>query len=95
MAAAPDIPTMAEAGVPGIESGAWFGLFAPAGTPRGVVDWLNREAVAVYSDPQIRGRFIAQGASFALGTPEQFAAFIRADLERWTRIVKQADIKLD
>jgi tripartite-type tricarboxylate transporter receptor subunit TctC len=95
MAAAPDIPTMAEAGVPGIESGAWFGLFAPAGTPRAIVDWVNREAAATYSDPQIRDRFIAQGASFALGSPEQFAAHIRADLERWTRIVKQANIKLE
>jgi tripartite-type tricarboxylate transporter receptor subunit TctC len=95
MAAAPEIPTMAEAGVPGIESGAWFGLFAPAATPRPVIDWINREAAKVYSDPQIRNRFIAQGAAFSLGTPEEFAAYISADLERWSRIVKSANIKID
>ena len=95
MAAAPDIPTMAEAGVPGIESGAWFGLFAPAGTPRAIVEWINREAAEVYSDPAVQKRFVSQGAAFVLGSPQSFAQFISADLERWKRVVKEANIKLD
>ena len=57
----PEVPTMAEAGVPGMEGGAWFALYAPAGTPRPVIEFLNREANRIFSDPEFRGRMQAQG----------------------------------
>jgi len=91
--AAPDVPTMAEAGLPGVEGGAWFGPVAPAGTPRPIVDWLNREARRIFSDPAQRDRLTAQGALLALGPPEAYAAHIGAELQRWGRVIRTAGIK--
>jgi hypothetical protein len=69
LAAVPDVPTMAEAGFPELEGGPWFGLAAPAGTPRAVVDWLNTETRKAFSAPDVRERFLAQGLTLPLGTP--------------------------
>jgi tripartite-type tricarboxylate transporter receptor subunit TctC len=93
--AAADVPTMAEAGLAGIEGGAWFGLFAPAGSPRAAVDWLNRETRRAFSEPELRDRLLAQGASLGLGSPESFAAWVTSEHERWGRVIRAAGIKTD
>jgi tripartite-type tricarboxylate transporter receptor subunit TctC len=93
--AAADVPTMAEAGLAGIEGGAWFGLFAPAGSPRAAVDWLNRETRRAFSDPDMRNRLLAQGASLGLGSPESFSAWIASEHERWGRVIRAAGIKVE
>jgi tripartite-type tricarboxylate transporter receptor subunit TctC len=92
---APDVPTMAEAGLPGVEGGPWFGLVAPAGTPRPVIEWLNREANKAFSAPDVRDRFLAQGVEFALGSPEDFGAHIAAETKRWGEVIRRAGIKLE
>jgi tripartite-type tricarboxylate transporter receptor subunit TctC len=92
---ASDVPTMTEAGLPAVEGGPWFGLVAPAGTPRPVIEWLNREANKAFSAPDVRDRFIAQGVEFALGSPDDFAAHIAADSRRWGEVVRRAGIKLE
>jgi len=91
----PEVPTMAEAGVPGVEGGAWFGLYAPAGTPRAIIDWINREARKVFAEPEIRGRLEEQGVSLPTGTPEELRAFVAARTEAWARVAKVANIKLE
>ena len=90
---APEVPTMAEAGLPGLEAGVWFGLFAPAGTPRSVVDWWNRETRRIFSEPELRNRMAMQGAALDLGPPEKFAALMASDSERWGRVIRSAGIK--
>src|SRR5882724_4493768 len=90
----PDLPTMAEQGAP-VEIGAWFGFFVPAGTPPAAIAWLNRETVKILSAPDVRGRFVNQGATVPLGSPEQFAAFIKAESDRYGDVIKRAGIKLE
>ena len=92
---ASDVPTMTEAGLPAVEGGPWFGLVAPAGTPRPVIEWLNREARRAFSAGDVRDRFVAQGVEFALGSPEDFAAHIAADSKRWGEVIRRAGIKLE
>jgi tripartite-type tricarboxylate transporter receptor subunit TctC len=92
---APDIPTMAEAGLPGFESLNWNGMVGPAGLPRDIVNRLNREMVRVLKMPDVMEKIIAQGNYVIGDTPEQFAAFIRAESDKWARVVKRANIKLD
>jgi len=95
IAVAPELPTMAEAGLPEVEGGAWFALFAPARTPRSVIDWWNRETSRVFADPESRDRFVSQGAALPLGTPEALGAFIAADTQRWGRVIRAAGIKIE
>ena len=92
---APDVPTMAEAGLPGFESLNWNGIVGPAGLPRDIVNRLNREIVRVLATPDVREKTTAQGNYVVGDTPEQFASFIRSESEKWGRVVKQANIKLD
>jgi tripartite-type tricarboxylate transporter receptor subunit TctC len=92
VATLPNVPTMAEQGYP-MEIGAWFGLVAPAGTPPAVISWLNREANAVFSKPDARDRFVSQGASMPLGTPEAFGQFIAAQTRRFEDVIVRAGIK--
>jgi tripartite-type tricarboxylate transporter receptor subunit TctC len=89
----PDTPTMEEAGVPGVVSVAWFGIMAPAGTPRAIIDRLHAEAVKVVQEPTIRDRFIAETAEPVGSTPAQFGKFIANEIGKWTRVVKAAGIK--
>jgi len=91
--AAPDIPTIAEAGVPGYESLQWYGLLAPTGTPKEIIARLNKEAVAVLRIPEILARLAADGAEVVASTPEEFGAYIRAETEKWAKVVKAAGIK--
>lgn len=92
VATLPDVPTMAEQGYP-MEIGAWFGLVTPTGTPPSVIAWLNREANAVFSKPDARDRFVSQGASMPLGTPEAFGQFIVAQTRRFEQVIARAGIK--
>jgi tripartite-type tricarboxylate transporter receptor subunit TctC len=89
----PDTPTMDEAGVPGVVSVAWFGIMAPAGTPRAIIDRLHAEAAKVVQEPTIRDRFIAETAEPVGSTPAQFGKFISNEISKWTRVVKAAGIK--
>ncbi len=91
----PDVPTMAEAGVPGMEGGAWFGLYAPAGTPRPIVDFINREANRILSDPEFHERMRSQGVALPLGTPEDLRSFVQQRTDAWRRVAKAASIRLE
>ena len=91
----PDVPTIAEAGLPGMEAGAWFGLFAPAGTPPAAVAWMNGEAKKAFDAPEIRERFAGQGAVLPLGPPEAFGAHVTAETERWGALIRRAGIKME
>ena len=95
MAVLPDVPTMTELGLPELQGGAWFALLAPAKTPTAVIAYLNREANAIFMLPDVRERFIAQGISLPLGTPEQLQALIDADSKRWGDVIRKANIKLE
>jgi tripartite-type tricarboxylate transporter receptor subunit TctC len=91
----PDIPTMVQAGMPGFEFGSWFGLFAPAGTPRDVIAKLRAETRKALDAPDVRERFESQSAVIFDMTPEQETAFLKSELERWTRIVKTSGAKAE
>jgi tripartite-type tricarboxylate transporter receptor subunit TctC len=88
----PEVPTSAEAGLPGIEAIAWNGIFVPAGTPRPVVDILHRELVRAYTAPEVKAQVEATGGYVAADTPEEFAAFIRAENAKWGRIGRDAGL---
>jgi tripartite-type tricarboxylate transporter receptor subunit TctC len=91
----PDVPTMAEAGVPGMEGGAWFALYAPAGTPKPVIEFLNREANRIFSEPEFRSRMQAQGVELPLGSPEDLRRFVAERTETWRGVAQKAQIKLE
>ncbi|MGZ8198630.1 MAG: tripartite tricarboxylate transporter substrate-binding protein, partial [Burkholderiales bacterium] len=87
--AAPELPTMSESGVPGYDSHAWFGLLAPAGTPRDLVLRLNKESLAILAQPDVRESLKQQGADPAQpNTPEQFGAYIQAEISKWRKIIQ-------
>lgn len=90
---APAIPTIAEAGVPGYEAVQWFGVLAPAATPREIVSRLHGEIVRVLHSPEVRERFAADGADPVGSTPEEFAAFLRAETAKWAKVAQQAGIR--
>jgi tripartite-type tricarboxylate transporter receptor subunit TctC len=92
---APDVPTVAEAGVPGYEVNVWFGLVAPAGTPREVVHKLNAEALKILAMPEVRERFLAQGVEPVGSTPEQFGEHIRSQMAKWAKVVEDAGVKAE
>lgn len=94
--ALPDVPTIEEAaGLKGFDASSWFGLFAPAGTPRAIVDKIQSDVARALALPEVRERFVAQGADPGGNTPEQFAAFIRVETDKWTRVVKFSNAKVD
>ena len=93
--ALPNVPTIAEAGVAGYESTTWFGPLAPAKTPREIVTKLNGELNKVLQLQDVGKRFAAEGIEALGGTPDQFSSYIRADMERWARVVREANIRLD
>jgi tripartite-type tricarboxylate transporter receptor subunit TctC len=92
---APDLPTMAEAGVPGFDISTWFGLLAPAGTPPSVIAKWNADVTKVLSAPAMRQRLEAQGAEAAPDAPDEFARFIDAELVKYAKIVKASGAKVD
>jgi len=89
----PEVPTVDESGVPGYEVNPWYGLLAPAGTPRAIVVRLGAETTGVVRAAEMREKLAAQGAEGAGGTPEEYAAVIRADTATWTRVVGQAGLR--
>jgi tripartite-type tricarboxylate transporter receptor subunit TctC len=91
----PDVPTVAEAGVPGYDSTGWFGLVAPAGTPTPVLVRLNAEINAALNDETIKTNMRNLGVEPAPGTRESFEAYIRSETQKWAKVIKTADIKLD
>ena len=91
----PDVPTIAEAGFPGYEAGAWQGLVAPAGTPPAVVRHLNEALVRVMDMPEVRERLIGAGLEPVGGSPDDFARHIRAEIAKWTRIAKDVGARAD
>jgi tripartite-type tricarboxylate transporter receptor subunit TctC len=92
----PEVPTVAETGLPGYEAVTWFGLFAPAGTPRDVVMKVNAEARKVFSDSAFDEKFMApQMFQSLIGTPEEFEAFIKADTQKWSKVVREAKVHID
>jgi len=93
--ALPDLPTVAEAGVPGFESAPWTGLFAPAQTPRPIVLKLSAQLTKLLADPELRERLLAQGSEARGTTPEALARFMREDRERTRKVIRAAGIKLD
>jgi tripartite-type tricarboxylate transporter receptor subunit TctC len=93
--ALPDLPTIAEAGVPGYESGVWFGLMAPEGTPKDIIARLNAEAVKGTKSPEFIKRMSALGYNMIPGTPEQMAEMIKVEIGRWTPIVRSTGAKVD
>jgi tripartite-type tricarboxylate transporter receptor subunit TctC len=95
LAALPDVPTFAEAGVPGAEATNWWGIVAPAGTPAAVLGKLQSEIAAIVESPETQKRFQLEGADVLRMTPEQFAKHIAAETDKWTRVVKQAGIKAE
>ena len=93
VSAMPEVPTIAEAGVPGYEVSNWWGILAPAGTPQRVLDRLYKEITAILESPDTRKRFELEGAEIARMKPAEFAAFVTQETEKWTRVVKEAGIK--
>jgi tripartite-type tricarboxylate transporter receptor subunit TctC len=89
----PELPTITESGVPGFVVTQWNGLLAPAGTPRGIVEFLNREINNILQQPDVAARISALGTDAAGGTPEQLAALLKADRARWARVIKDAGIR--
>ncbi len=93
--ALPDVPTVAESGVPGYEFTGWMGLLAPAATPRAVIARLHAEATRIVHLPDVKARFVIDAADPVGGTPEQFSVFLKSEIERWSKVVKQARIKVE
>jgi tripartite-type tricarboxylate transporter receptor subunit TctC len=93
--AAPDVPTIAESGLPGYEFTAWYGVFAPAATPPEIIDQLQNAVSAVLGRKDIRERFAAEGNEPVGTNPQQFASVIRTDIEKYAKIVKDAQIKAE
>jgi tripartite-type tricarboxylate transporter receptor subunit TctC len=91
----PDLPTIAEAGVPGYESWSWTGLLAPAGTPQEIIARLSKEATAILRSQDMRERFAKEDYELIASTPEGFAAYIRTKLAKWAKVVKAAGIKAE
>jgi tripartite-type tricarboxylate transporter receptor subunit TctC len=94
-AALPGVPTIAEAGVPGYEFTGWMGVLTPSGVPRGIVTKLYQDIAAAAQLPEVKQRFAADGADPVGSSPEEFAAYLRAEIARWTKVVKAAGIKAD
>ena len=93
--AIPDIPTVAEAGVPGYETGSWYGIVAPAGTPKPAIDRLSKEVIAIVHSPEVTGRLNDEAIIPVGSTPAEFAAHIKKELARWAKVIRQSSIHLD
>jgi tripartite-type tricarboxylate transporter receptor subunit TctC len=91
----PGVPTFLEQGVAGYEVSSWNGLFAPAGTPRPVIERVNAEATKALRLPEVAQRLDGLGAAAAMGTPEEFASFLRAELDRWAEVVRVSGARAD
>ncbi|MBI3915474.1 MAG: tripartite tricarboxylate transporter substrate binding protein [Betaproteobacteria bacterium] len=91
--AVPELPTIAEAGLPGYEAVQWYGLLAPAGTPRPIIDRLNQEIVRAIQAPDMKARLMAGGTNVVGSTPEEYAAYIKSETGKWGTVIRKAGIK--
>jgi tripartite-type tricarboxylate transporter receptor subunit TctC len=91
----PDVPTLSESGFPGFDVMPWYGIVAPAATPRDVVRKLNGEVNRILRSPDVKAQFASQGTEIASGTPEDFDSHIRSEMERWAKVIKAAGIRAD
>jgi len=92
----PDVPTLAESGLPGYEAGSWYGLFAPAGTPSAIVEKINAETQRIFSDPAFRDRVLAPSFIYSIASsPDEFIARIRSDSAKWGKVIREANIKAE
>ncbi|NBR28265.1 MAG: tripartite tricarboxylate transporter substrate binding protein, partial [Betaproteobacteria bacterium] len=85
-----ELPTIAEAGLPGFEANNWYGLVAPAKTPQEVVAKLNREVVALLNQADVKDLLFKQGIEAAAGTPEEFGAYMKSEITKWRRVVQSS-----
>ena len=88
----PQLPTVAESGIPGFDVGIWYGVLAPARTPAEIVGRLNAEIGRIVGAEDLRGMMMKQGVTLAPGTPEQFRAFYMAEMKKWAKVVKDANV---
>jgi tripartite-type tricarboxylate transporter receptor subunit TctC len=93
--ALPEVPTMAESGLPGFDATAWYSIVVPAGTPKPIISRLHAELVKILQSPDIRERLISEGADVETCTPEELAAFVKAEIPKWSKAVKDSGSKLD
>jgi tripartite-type tricarboxylate transporter receptor subunit TctC len=92
----PEVPTVSESGLPGYQATAWFGLFAPAGTPADIVTKLDKETIRIFNDPAFRSRFLdPQMFESMAGPPDEFAAFIKTERDKWAKVIHEAGIKIE
>jgi tripartite-type tricarboxylate transporter receptor subunit TctC len=91
----PNLPTVAESGLPGYEVSAWFGIFAPAGVPQPVAQRLNAEFVKVMQQPDLKQRLASLGADPLTSTPEEFSSYLRSEIDKWAKVVKTSGMKVD
>ena len=90
----PELPTMEELGFPGFDATAWFGLMAPAGTPKPIIDKLHAETVKVLAQPEVKARLEGLGVQLVGNTPEQFVEIAKKELPMWGKVIKDAGIKM-
>jgi tripartite-type tricarboxylate transporter receptor subunit TctC len=96
LAAFPELPTIAESGLPGYEAVTWFGLFAPAGTPRDIVNKVNADVQKVLADPEFREKFLAPTYFEPVtGSPAQFADYVKREADKWSKVIRQAKITIE
>jgi tripartite-type tricarboxylate transporter receptor subunit TctC len=93
--AAPDVPSAPESGLAGIESNVWFGLFAPAGTPKAIVAKINHDVTLALTTPEARGALLSQGAEASPMSPDEFAAFLQKEIDKWGKVIKEAGIRTE
>ena len=91
----PEVPTVAESGVPGYEVNVWFGMQVPAGTPKPVVEKLNRDVVTLLKEPDVVKRFRDQGVEVVASTPEQFSTLVKSEVAKWTQLIREANIRIE
>ena len=91
----PELPTVAETGIKGYEAGSWYGLSAPAGTPRDIITRLNAETLKVMALPDVKDRLFNAGFEIVVGTPEQYGDFTRSEIQKWGKLVKATGLKAD
>ena len=91
----PDVPTLAEAGLPGVEMTTWYGLFVTAGTPKPVIDRLYAETMKAIKDPDVQKRLVGLGGEPGNVTQAEFAALVKSDYDRFGKLIKEANVKLD
>jgi tripartite-type tricarboxylate transporter receptor subunit TctC len=91
----PDVPTVAENGLPGYEMVAWQGLLAPKATPLTIIQLLNRETAAIVQTPEVKKQLAAEGGEPVGNTPDEFARWLKVEIAKWTRVVKEANIRVE